>query len=84
MPSVSYHKDAFYTVSTDAPDANDRVRIKIGRSLNGSTWNFNDFLVDSNTSLAFKGVFKDQFLFYGSDSGTGFQQFVLLSELKVV
>ena len=73
MPSVSYHKDAFYTVSTDAPDANDRVRIKIGRSLNGSTWNFNDFLVDSNTSLAFKGVFKDQFLFYGSHSGTGFQ-----------
>ena len=82
MPSVSYHKDAFYTVSTDAPDANAKVRIKVGRSLNGSSWNFNDFLVDSNTSLSFKGVFKDQFLFYGSDSGTGFQQFVLLSELS--
>ena len=82
MPNVSYHKDAFYTVSVDDPDPNDKVKIKVGRSLNGSTWNFNDFLVDSSTSLSFKGIFKDQFLFYGSDTSTNFQQFILCSELS--
>ena len=62
MPTVVTTR-MLYTVSTDAPDANDKVKIKAGKSLNGSSWNFNDFLVDSNTSLGFKGVFMISFYF---------------------